>query len=138
MGCSFYRRERNYLSATDAWREAAVGDPPHICIRTASFECSVSKQMVVKTDQPGDRHPQTKTRSALGNRLIFPDDRDRLASRPLGPLRARRRHRAPGLDETGQSKRLHVLFILENNPASNGGVSFWRPPSISCSKKRLK
>ena len=63
MGCSFYRRERNYLSATDAWREAAVGDPPHICIRTASFECSVSKQMVVKTDQPDDRHPQTKTRS---------------------------------------------------------------------------
>jgi hypothetical protein len=54
MGCSFYRRERNHLSATDAWREDVVGDPPYMCIRTASFECSVSKQIVVKTDQPDD------------------------------------------------------------------------------------
>ena len=69
MGCSFYRRERNHLSATDAWREAAVGDCRYMCIRTASFEGGVSKQMVVKTDQPGDRHPQTKTRSALGTVL---------------------------------------------------------------------
>ena len=65
---------RNHLSATDAWREAAVGDSRYMCIRTASFEGSVSKQMVVKTDQPDDRHPQTKTRSALGNGLLFPDE----------------------------------------------------------------
>jgi hypothetical protein len=51
MGCSFYRRERNHLSATDAWREAAVGDSRYMCIRTASFEGSVSKQMVVTTEK---------------------------------------------------------------------------------------
>jgi hypothetical protein len=55
-------------------------------------QCRVARveTKVVKTDQPDHRHPQIKTRSALENGLIFPDDRDRLASRPLSPLGARR------------------------------------------------
>ena len=63
MRSSCYRRERNHLSATDAWREAAAGDAPYMCMGMRSFECRVSKQMWSKQTNP-TLGIQTKTRSA--------------------------------------------------------------------------
>jgi hypothetical protein len=60
---------------------AAAGDCPYMGIRTAGFEGSVSKQMVVKTDQSDawhpqtTRHPQTKSRvsKSTSSRIAIED-----------------------------------------------------------------